>query len=320
MNPRIEKLEALLSRIRGNAQAPRHAHAAPAAPSQSAEVQILEPETQKSIPTPPPAERAPEPEIPLESRARLVAAPHAELEELEAEEVLELDDRHVVREEEEELDADSSETAEVRVPAAALAASQTAKPQEPQEPEEAPPPSSRRPIAEPAESAQEAEIRVAPLHTPPPESGKQVAAEALSFDDDLTGVREASRAAVPPAEASIQLQSLRSPAVPAPAPRDEMEAELPGSAPEEATRPPPGPFPASGGAEPLPEMRAPRIESVPQAGFGPASGEPGPTQVSAEVTRPTRPVAAAQVAEMIGTVKPVAPKTFGDLLDLTLSL
>src|SRR6185312_9185873 len=98
MNPRIEKLEALLSRIRGNSQAPRHAHAAPAAPSQSAEVQILEPETQKSIPTPPPAGRAPEPEIPLESRARLVAAPHAELEELEAEDVLELDDRHVVRE------------------------------------------------------------------------------------------------------------------------------------------------------------------------------------------------------------------------------
>ena len=299
MNPRIEKLEALLSRIRGNSQAPRHAHAAPAAPSQSAEVQILEPETQKSIPTPPPAGRAPEPEIPLESRARLVAAPHAELEELEAEDVLELDDRHVVREEEEDLDADKSETAEVRVPAELAA---KAKATEPEEPEEAPPPSSRRPIAEPAESPQEAEIHVTPLHTPPPESGKQVAAESLSFDDDLTGVREAARAPVPPAEASIQLQSLRSPAAPAPAARDEMEAELPGSAPEEATRPPPGP---------LPEMRAPRIESVPQ---------PEPTQVSAEITRPTRPVAAAQVAEMIGTVKPVAPKTFGELLDLTLSL
>ena len=40
----------------------------------------------------------------------------------------------------------------------------------------------------------------------------------------------------------------------------------------------------------------------------------------AEVTRPTRPVAAAQVAEMIGTVKPASPKTFGELLDAALSL
>ena len=85
------------------------------------------------------------------------------------------------------------------------------------------------------------------------------------------------------------------PAVQQPPAPDAMEVELPGT--EEATRPPPGP---------LPEMRAPRIESVPQ---------PEPTQVSAEVTRPTRPVAAAQVAELSGTVKPAAPKTFGDLLE-----
>ncbi|HEY1954035.1 MAG TPA: hypothetical protein VGH28_00435 [Polyangiaceae bacterium] len=278
MSSQIEKLEALLARIRTNAQAPRHAH----------EIQIVEPETQKSAPTPPP-ERAPEVEVPLESRARLVTAPHAEVEEIEAEDVLELDDRHVVRE-----DADSSETAEIQVPAGLVA-----KAAEPAEP---PPPSSRRPIAEPAESPQEAEIQVAhPAHTPPPESGKQVAAEALTFDDDLTGVREAARVELPAPEASIQLQSVRMPAVKAPSQPDEMEVELPGTT-EEATRPPPGP---------LPEMRAPRIESIPQ---------PEPTQVSAEISRPTRPVAAAQVAEMIGTVQPSAPKTFGELLDLTLSL
>ena len=57
-------------------------------------------------------------------------------------------------------------------------------------------------------------------------------------------------------------------------------------------------------------MRAPRIESA----------EPERARVVAEVTRPTRPVAQVPVAEMIGTVKPSSPKTFGELLDLTLSL
>jgi len=89
------------------------------------------------------------------------------------------------------------------------------------------------------------------------------------------------------------------PAVQQPPPPDEMEVELPG--PQEATAPPPGP---------LPEMRSPRIES--------AEAAPGP--MTAEVTRPTRPVAAANVAEMVGTVKPASPKTFGELLDAALSL
>ncbi len=300
MNPRIDKLEALLSRIRTNAQAPR-AHAAPAAEpvashegSPSAEIAVApEPDTQVSAHAAPERPRVEaEIEVPLESRARLVAAPHTDVdEEIEAEEVLELDERHMVQE---ESPTDVSANATAAPPAAEL--------------DEPPPPSSRRPIAEPAESPQEAEIRVA--HTPPPESGKQVAVEALSFDDDLTGVREAHapRDETPPRvapEPSIQLQSLRMPAVQAPKPADEMELELPGSAApsqQDETRPPPGP---------LPEMRAPRIESIP---------EPEPTQVSAEITRPTRPVAAAQVAEMIGTVKPGSPKTFGELLDLTLSL
>ncbi len=165
--------------------------------------------------------------------------------------------------------------------------------------DEAPPPSSRRPIAEPAETPQEAQIEVqrnAPL-TPPPESGKQVAAEALTFDDDMTGVREAQPARPqPPQEPSIQLQSIRGmPAVKQPAPLDEMEVELPG------TSPPPGP---------LPEMRSPRIES--------AEAAPGP--MVAEITRPTRPVASEEVVHMVGTVKPASPKTFGELLDAALSL
>lgn len=287
MSQRIGMLEALLARIKSNAAKPRIAHIEaahdePELEATTVEVeQAHEPDTQVNARVEPASER--EVEVPLESRARLVAAPntHVEAEDIEADEVLELDDRHVVQD-------------EISVDLADL------KPQEPAQVDE-PPPSSRRPIAEPAETPQEAQIHIAHSHTPPPESGKQVAAEALSFDDDFTGVREAAapRQQVALPEPSIQLQSLRSPAV-QPAAPDEMEVELPGTS--EATRPPPGP---------LPEMRSPRIESA---------EDEAPAQVTAEVTRPTRPVAAAQVAEMVGTVKPASPKTFGELLDLALSL
>ena len=316
MNPRIAKLESLLARIKTNAAAPRMAavHAAPAA----AEVHEPEPGTLVSArnepaPSPPPPREI---EVPLESRARLVAAPHSEPpEEIDADEVIELDDRHVVREEQpapaitpismappssgpnsSDMTRDAIDVAAARAAIAEQQRQIVAQPPA-EEPEEAPPPSSRRPIAEPAETPQEAQIEVqhaAPL-TPPPESGKQVAVEPLSFDDDMTGVREAAR---PAPEPSIQLQSVRMPAVQQPPARDEMEVELPG--PQEATAPPPGP---------LPEMRSPRIESAPE-----------PVAAAPEVTRPTRPVAAANVAEMVGTVKPASPKTFGELLDAALSL
>ena len=223
---------------------------------------------------PRPAER--EVEAPLESRARLVASPQVEVEEVDSEDVMELDDRHVVQE-------------EVVVVEESIELAQTVEAKGLDQ-EEEPPPSSRRPIAEPAETPQEAQIQVA--HTPPPESGKQVAADALSFDDDFTGVREmGTKVELPKPEASIQLESLRSPAIPTPAVPDELEADLPGneapSPPEEPTRQPPGPL-------------------------------------MAEITRPTRPVAASHVAR---TCPPAsAPgrdkntKTFGELLDLTLLL
>jgi hypothetical protein len=298
MNPQIAKLEALLTRIKANAAAPRVAHAAhvEAAHPPAAEVHEPEPGTLESPrhePQPSPLPPAREVEVPLESRARLVAAPQVEAEELEADEVLELDDRHVVREEP-SIDVDVAIAAPTPEPMVVEEAKTD-------EHDEAPPPSSRRPIAEPAETPQEAQIEVqrsAPL-TPPPESGKQVAVEALTFDDDLTGVREAQPSrpqTPPPQEPSIQLQSIRGmPAVKQPAPLDEMEVELPG------TSPPPGP---------LPEMRSPRIES--------AEAAPGP--IAAEITRPTRPVASDEVAHMVGTVKPASPKTFGELLDAALSL
>lgn len=300
MNPRIPKLEALLSRIHSNAAQPRGApHAAPPADEVHGSEPGTQPSAKNELELATTQER--EYEAPLESRARLVAAPQAEEEpeELEAEDVVELDDRHIVQETVETMTMNppsEQETRDALDVAAAQAAAAQAQEEEP------PPPSSRRPIAEPAETPQEAQIQVQaphPPHTPPPESGKQVAADALTFDDDFTGVREAAKPAAPPApEASIQLQSLRSPPVQAPATPDEMEVDLPG------TSPPPGP---------LPEMRSPRIESA----------EPPPQPAGpmvAEITRPTRPVAAEQVAEMIGTVKPASPKTFGELLDAALSL
>jgi hypothetical protein len=230
------------------------------------------------------------------------------VEEIEADDVLELDDRHVVP------DA-LAMTMEAKSP---LEVSATPEPED-----DGPPPSSRRPITEPAETPQEAQIKV--THTPPPESGKQVATDSLSFDDDFTGVREAQPVKVAVPEPSIQLQSLRSPAVQEPAPVDEMEVQLP-SAPtatggtSEATRPPPGP---------LPNLQPPRAPSMdpPQAGHRIPGPMPEPSSTltldvpaSPEVTRPTRPVAAAHVAEMAQAMAVAAPKTFGELIDLALSL
>jgi hypothetical protein len=278
MTPRIEKLETLLARIKANAGRPRTAYEREPStltvpPSPDAQAALAAEEHREGPTTDPepkveqkPRER--EIEAPLESRARLVAAPAAEVEEIDADDVMELDDRHVVQEVVVEERIELAQTVE-------------AKGLEPEEP----PPSSRRPITEPAQTPQEAEIQVA--HTPPPESGKQVAASDLSFDDDFTGVRETTTKVElpkPAPEESIQLQSLRSPAVPTPAVPDELEADLPEPEPaDEPTRPPPGPLPP-------------------------------------EVTRPTRPVAASQVAEMVSRVPTATPRTFGELLDLALSL
>ncbi len=298
---RIGKLEALLARIRTNAASPRAGAVAVAVqttalptvpPSAEAREKMRSESTEfeapKVEPPPPPPAAA---EEPLESRARLVAAQPAEAIEEEEVEVLELDERHIV-----------SEEPEVAEPEVAVAAPTTEKE------EEEPPPSSRRPIAEPAETPQEAELQVAtaaPPMTPPPESGRQVATEPLSFDDDFTtGVRESGARLQP--EPAIPLQSLREPSPPPPP--HELEAELPRAAPPvfspappevevlrgEETRPPPGPMP-------LPKTEKPAA----------------PVH---EVTRPTTPVAASEVASMVGAAPTFSPKTFGELLEASLSL
>jgi len=78
---------------------------------------------------------------------------------------------------------------------------------EPEEVEvEEAPASSRRPVAPPPEERLD-EMAFGsvepepPRHTPPPESGRLPAASEVEFDGDITGVRNASRSAHPPAPA-----------------------------------------------------------------------------------------------------------------------
>lgn len=287
MQETISKLEALLSRIRTRASEARPvvvAHAAalepaaemaPAAPHVAAEPEPVH----VPFPTaPPPAEaaavlestRGPVPEVvpALESRARLVAEREVEPE------VLELDERHVVR--------DSSEAeAEVSIVAEDIIVGE-------EEVRDTPPPSSRRPIAEPLDAAPP---EAAPTHTPPPESGRQVA--ALSFDDDFTGVRDAAQRPAPPPDPDapeIHLASQHPPAIVA---RHEMEAEL--DAPHSA-------MPAS---RPPASVRLPSERPIAALDMEP------------EVIRPV--LAPAAVADVQGALT-FAPKSFGELLDASLAL
>ena len=147
VSDRIGMLQALLARIQANTKKPRQADASTLTipPSPDAHAALLQEREELPPPTKKPEETR-EVEVPLESRARLVAAPQVEVEveEIDAEEVMELDDRHVV-------------VQEVQVSVDVNAATQ----EQPGLEIEEPPPSSRRPIAEPAETPQEAELNVA---------------------------------------------------------------------------------------------------------------------------------------------------------------
>lgn len=219
----IAKLESLLERIRRNASAARVPTVHVAAtdevlaaaqptptvpPSADARVVLEQERVPEEVEVEVEVEVAPAAVVePLESRSRLVAAGPAEPEEL-AEEVLELDERHIVREVEEPAvvvveEEEAAVALEAQVPV--------------------PPPSSRRPIAEPMEApVPEMEMAQPPPMTPPPESGKQVAALA-DFEDDFTGVREAKKQEAPaPEEEPIALASVRTAEAKAPL---EMEAD-----------------------------------------------------------------------------------------------
>jgi hypothetical protein len=296
----IPTLEALLARVQLRAQMPRrpavHAPApleAAAAPERQLEAEFEAPqmptvpptpdaraaiETEVSVHrTPPPAPPAPiapievvsatrivaePPAVPMESRARLVGEANAEL--------IELDEGELIS-------AESGPAQEILID---------------EEVEMRPPPSSKRPI--PMEAIAEAQQHEPPP-PPPPESGKLVAA-VPAFDDDFTGVREASHQ-LPPLEAnepSIEIQHIEPPK---PAVRHEMEADLAGAHAEHGEQ---------------------RISDVAPVAATPAAHAP-PKPIRPEIT-PARLPSGETVVVMAGAVEPFAPQTFGELLDASLAL
>ncbi len=156
--------------------------------------------------------------------------------------------------------------------------------------EEPTPSSSRRPIAGEEITAYGDES--APRHTPPPESGKQIAAPSVH-----------PAAARAPSEPSIN------PSVPPPSLEGHTlvggwrEPGLGPSAPGAAGVRVPAPPPAAGAPPPV------------AASASQASG----TRLTADVTRPELS-ATANVARIEGTAPVATPTTLGELLDLTLAL
>jgi len=164
--------------------------------------------------------------------------------------------------------------------------------------EEPTPSSSRRPIAAEEASAEEAyEAESSPRHTPPPESGKQVAAAPSAHPPS----RKPS-APPPSLEGHTLIGGWREPGLGTPqiSPTAGMSAgvRVPG----------PGP----GGTEPPATI-------VQGAGAGVAAAQASGTRLTADVTRPDL-ASGAGVASFTGAPAIEKPKTLGELLDLTLGL
>lgn len=155
------------------------------------------------------------------------------------------------------------------------------------EPDEVPPPSSKRPI--PMEAIAEAQKHEPPPPTPP-ESGKLVAA-VPAFDDDFTGVREASNL-LPPLDADAPAIEVQHIPTPRPQPVHEMEAEL-GAPPPEASEPR-------------------RISDVAPAAAAGARLEPEITKAALQ--------GSPAVVDVRGTARVFKPQSFGELIDATLGL
>jgi|GEM_PF-1409754 len=155
------------------------------------------------------------------------------------------------------------------------------------------PSSSPRPIAvEPPAYEEES----APRHTPPPESGKQVAAPSVKPEPASWKV-----SAPPPSlESHTLIGGWREPGMAIP--REAAEPRVP------AVRVPPPPPP------PPPDAFAPQART---GSVSPRAGEP--SSIGPVVTKPELPES-AQVATIEGVAPQFAPATFGDLLDATLAL
>ncbi|MEA2746152.1 MAG: hypothetical protein QOI41_295 [Myxococcales bacterium] len=164
--------------------------------------------------------------------------------------------------------------------------------------EEPTPSSSRRPIAAEEASAEAYEPESSPRHTPPPESGKQVAAAPSNHPPS----RKPS-APPPSLEGHTLIGGWREPGLGTP-------QISPSAGMSTGVRVPAAPRPQTpGGTEP-PATVVQGAGAVAQA-----SG----TRLTADVTRPAL-ASGASVASFTGAPAIAKPKTLGDLLDLTLGL
>ena len=153
--------------------------------------------------------------------------------------------------------------------------------------EEPSPSSSRRPIAGEEPVAEAYSEESAPRHTPPPESGKQVAAAPSN----------------PPS---------RNPSMPPPS----LEGHtLIGGWREPGLGPQIGPSAGSPVRVPGPGTEPPVHVAPPAV----AAAQPSGTRLSPDVTRPNLP-ARVNVASFQGAAPVAKPQTLGELLDLTLGL
>lgn len=191
------------------------------------------------------------------------------------------------------------------------------------------PSSSPRPISSGGDEAEGSDDEPTARHTPPPESGKQVAAPSVKPEPSrktsipppsleghtlIGGWREPG-ASLP---RDLRMPGVRVPPPPPPPPPPPEEASL-----ATKTAPPPSVAPpvathATGRPAPLAPPTAPppsTASSAPRA--LPRSALPPP--LSADVTSPVLPDA-ANVASIASTPPVFAPASFGDLLDATLAL
>lgn len=168
--------------------------------------------------------------------------------------------------------------------------------------EEPTPSSSRRPIAGEEASAEEAyEAESSPRHTPPPESGKQVAAAPSAHPPS----RKPS-APPPSLEGHTLIGGWREPGLGPAQPIAGVSSGV------RVPAPPPPHAAAPGGTEPPATIAQ-------GAGAGMAAAQASGTRLTADVTRPDL-ASGAQVASFTGAPAIEKPKTLGELLDLTLGL
>ena len=341
---RIAKLEGILARVTDRAKAPRGVSVQVAEvsshvdPAESATPEVQARDARTSAPAPAPAApplTPPPPSVDVEVEVvdvKQVSEPPISID-VSSDDEVESSERGVSpadepRGEVAEEPLQSVVPAEVAAEASADFAKEPERVPEPEpEPEHTPEPpaSSRRPIALESKLEDLAFGDVAPpeaLHTPPPESGRQVASPAdLDFDSDFTGVRSKEND-----EADVEVvHSPPPPPLDLPtsdvvfadlgpsdvAAADLAPADLAPVAPVELARVelPSGEHPSTDlvSAEPAPVEEA-----------TPSPVESAVVASAPEVILATLPETPAAIFE--GSAKVFKPATFGELLEATLAL